>query len=273
MEITNGNLIWSANLDYVTVVSPSIAKQRVYIADLTGNIYAFGVSTIESAPILDFIDLKAGLLGILDILNLKIGVLGFSVILKNFGEEIAYNVKWEMEISGGSIFYPTMKNGEFESMQPDQEEVIKISPVLGIGKPTFKFTCTYQMELDSSKQMLDAGTMQDHVGVVIPGFLSFPERSQPDLEWRDINTETEVEYIANHPEFGNCVKISTPFIPDSWKNVRVMDSAGNEVYWNFCKFSEDPLNPNNNAGIIDEDWQTMGNILSGDIWQVEIPQN
>jgi outer membrane protein assembly factor BamB len=42
MEIENGNILWNYTLDYESETYPSIANERVYIADIFGNIYAFG---------------------------------------------------------------------------------------------------------------------------------------------------------------------------------------------------------------------------------------
>jgi outer membrane protein assembly factor BamB len=54
MEIGNGNLLWSYNLDYMTLAGASIADQRVYIADMIGNIYALGpLGEPPTSPIID----------------------------------------------------------------------------------------------------------------------------------------------------------------------------------------------------------------------------
>jgi hypothetical protein len=225
--------------------------------------WASSTGEIESAPILDFINLKVGLLGILDILNLKIGLLGFSVVLKNFGEETAHNVKWEMNVVGGSPFIPSMVDGEFEQIEPEEEEIINIFPIFGFGRPTFQFHCTYKMKLNSLKSEVDAGTKQDYQGLALGGGYMFPDEMQPEMEWIRIeNTEYDED------EDGNLlVRLSNDpgdMVPNSWKNVRVLDSiSGAEVYSNFCKFAE-------GEGVVYEDHQTYGNILSGDYWEVEI---
>lgn len=266
MEIVDGDLLWSTYLDHYTVASLSIADGRVYTADITGKIYAFGVlSKIEDAPILKFIDLKAGLLGIFNMGNFKIGALGFSVVLKNSGEGKAYNVTWEMEIKGGVILFSPTTHGDFESIEPDQEEVINMVPVVGFGKPTFKFTCKYKIELGSSKQMVDAGTRQDYVGLAFLIGTSFPEGLQPKLEWKKIDN-ADYDSVADGVVLSG-IDDGTP-VPESWKNVRIHDTLSDEtVYWNFCKFNAD------GKGIVTEDHETKGNINNNVIWEVEIPQS
>ena len=51
LDANNGDIIWYYSLDYPTGSSPSIALGRVYIADMSGNVYAFGVKNeIPTAP-------------------------------------------------------------------------------------------------------------------------------------------------------------------------------------------------------------------------------
>ena len=265
MEIEDGDLIWSTYLDHYTVASLSIANRRVYIAEITGKIYSFGVlSKIEEAPILEFTDLKAGLIGIFNMGNFKIGALGFSVTLKNFGKGTAYNVTWEMEITGGVILFSPKTQGEFDSIEPDQKEVITMVPVVGFGIPTFKFTCKYKIELDSSKQMVDAGTRQDYVGLAFLLGTSFPEGLQPDLDWKKIEN-VDYDSVENGVMLSE-IDNGKP-VPESWKNVRIHDTISDEtVYWNICKFE-------NGKGVVYEDHATRGNINNEVIWQVEAPQS
>jgi len=43
LDADNGDLIWYYSLDYPTLSNPSIALGRLYLPDISGNIYAFGV--------------------------------------------------------------------------------------------------------------------------------------------------------------------------------------------------------------------------------------
>lgn len=114
MAITNGSMLWSYNLDYKTVAYPSIADERVYIADYAGNIYAF-----EDA---------------LKINKISGGILCTKAVIKNKGTSDLTNITWSIDVDGG-IFNIINKHveGNIPTLQGNKSKTVKAFPVFGVG--------------------------------------------------------------------------------------------------------------------------------------------
>jgi hypothetical protein len=115
MAITNGSMLWSYNLDYESIASPSIADERVYIADYTGNIYAF-----EDALKID---------------KISGGLLCAKAVIKNKGSSDLTDVSWEIDVDGG-MFEIINKHaeGNIPSLQANESKTVRAFPVFGLGK-------------------------------------------------------------------------------------------------------------------------------------------
>jgi hypothetical protein len=115
IEIENGNMLWSYPLDDGSLASPSIADERVYMADFSGNIYAF-----EDALKID---------------KISGGILGVKAEIKNKGESDLTNVSWEIDIFGG-MFNIIEKNveGNIPTLEGNSSKTVRAFPVFGLGE-------------------------------------------------------------------------------------------------------------------------------------------
>ncbi len=114
MEIENGNVLWSYTLDYESTAYPSIADERVYIADSIGNIYAF------EDP--------------LKINKISGGILCVKAEIKNKGSTDITNVSWTIDVVGG-LFNIINKHadGDIPTLQGNKSETVRAFPVIGLG--------------------------------------------------------------------------------------------------------------------------------------------
>ena len=114
MELGNGNMLWSYTLDYGSTVNPSIADERVYIADQIGNIYAF-----EDA---------------LKINKISGGILSAKAEIKNKGTSDLTNVSWSIDVVGG-IFNMIDKHAEsnIPTLLGNSSKTVRAFPVIGLG--------------------------------------------------------------------------------------------------------------------------------------------
>ncbi len=113
-DIENGNLLWNYTLDYETMAYPSIADERVYIADYFGNIYAF-----EDA---------------LKIKKISGGILCAKAEINNDGASDLTNVSWDIDVVGG-IFDIINKHaeGDIPTLQAGKSKTVRAFPVIGLG--------------------------------------------------------------------------------------------------------------------------------------------
>ena len=114
IEIENGNILWSYILDYPTMSNPSIADERAYIADYSGNIYAF-----ED--------------------ELKINKISGSILcakaeIKNKGASDLKNISWNIDVVGG-IFDMIDKHteGNIPTLQGNTSKTVRAFPIFGLG--------------------------------------------------------------------------------------------------------------------------------------------
>jgi outer membrane protein assembly factor BamB len=114
LSIEDGIPIWSFNLDYYSLAYPSIADERVYLADNIGNVYA-----IED---------------ILKIERISGGLLSVKARVKNDGVTDISNVNWQISVVGGmmdmidkqsSDIIPTLKAG--------RSKIVRALPIMGMG--------------------------------------------------------------------------------------------------------------------------------------------
>jgi len=123
IDIEDGSLIWDYDLDYETVTAPSIADERVYIADYMGNIYAF-----ED-------ELKIG--------KISGGLLSVKAEIKNIGESDFTDVNWTISVRGGifdKIDY--YREVTIPSLPSGNTKIVRAFPVLGLGKVEIEVTVT-----------------------------------------------------------------------------------------------------------------------------------
>jgi len=202
---------------------------------------------IELVPVLDLTLIKGGFFGIL-------------VLLSNFGDGTADNIFWEMNVSGGLFFYPKSTNGEIEELNPDQNEIIKIRPALGLGIVTINLYCKYKIvnlscdvDIELKQEWKDQALIFLHL---------FPETIQPVKEWMEIENysyfnETDTTGVELHYTGIN-----------NMHNVRV--ALGSYSFYQeieflgACKFTD-------GIGILEECGITEELITGGDAhWEVEL---
>jgi hypothetical protein len=203
---------------------------------------------IELVPVVDFINIKGGLLGI-------------SVLLMNFGEGTAHDMTWSMTVSGGLLFFPREANGEIPSpLDPDDEYVIPINLLLGLGKSTVTFYCNYTIILDLSRSELEVGVKQEWSDLGLLILHTFPQGIQPEKEWVEIDG---YEYIETDDQE---VELTYAGI-NNMHNVRVVLGKSYSPDIEFlasCKFQ-------NGTGYLKENWITKDIVTGGDAhWEVEL---
>ena len=204
---------------------------------------------------------EIGPIPILDLENIKGGLLGISVVLRNFGEETAYDIEWEMNVSGGLLYYPTYKNGEIEVLAPEEEKTIKIKPMIGLGLATVEFYCRYTMIIEPSRDEMGGAVIQEGNDQGILFLHTFPEGKQPIKVWRTLE-DHEYEYGYENGE--KVVKFFLdPPEPTTMHKIHIKNTASQSIeYLTACKFQ-------NGEAILKENWYTY-EMLQGGQWEIEI---
>jgi len=199
---------------------------------------------------------------ILEFGNIKGGILGYSVTLTNYGNNTAYDIIWEMNVTDGFLF-PDHDSGEIDQLEPGEETIIKPKWAFGLGRSRIEFHCKYTMNINTTKSSFDVETKQEWTDLGLLIAHAFPKGIQPDKEWVDID--------SFHYEEGDLdlyVKLEFDWI-DHFHNVRVVtsqkDSSSQEVlYLGACKFI-------NGIATLVEGHITRGDIESGNaLWEVEL---
>lgn len=202
---------------------------------------------IQPVPILEFENIKGGLLGI-------------SVDLVNYGNGTAYNIEWSMNITEGSLaflnitlFFPiSPTNGEIYVLEPGQKHKIEINTLFGLGQATINFYCKFTMDLPTSREEATGeGTQEwrDQSFLVIHSFRG----QQPDKEWEPIEDFSYHENGAVWLYFGI----------RNMHNVQCVNIATHTVeYKSACCFD-------GSAGRLVENWFTKDKVL-GLLWRWEV---
>lgn len=203
---------------------------------------------IELVPILDFINIKGGLLGI-------------SVVLMNSGHGTAYDIEWSMNITEGSLwsmnitlFYPRKANGGIDLLEPGDEYEISITPMIGLGQATVTFYYSYTIILDTLRNEVDVEGKQewrDQGMVIVHSF----EGEQPTKEWMKIADYLYIE--------GNKVLLYYVQGIRNMHNVRCLNSLSSNIeFQSACCFQ-------NGEGLLNEGWFTKSHIES-QAWEWEV---
>jgi outer membrane protein assembly factor BamB len=115
-DIHSGAQIWSYIIDGIGQVtsSPAIADEKVFIASPSGKIFAF-----ED-------ELKIG--------EIEGGIARVSAEIKNTGNNNLTDVDWSISLSGGIFDKINISiNGNIETLEGHTIEMVKASPVIGLG--------------------------------------------------------------------------------------------------------------------------------------------
>jgi hypothetical protein len=205
-----------------------------------------GADQIDLVPILDFKEIKGGLLGL-------------SVLLENSGMGPAYNVYWEMRASGGLFFYANMKNGEFPTILPGEQVKIKISPAIGLGIVTIEFYCRYLIEGMYCETEIEVKQEWRNRALLILN--TFPEEIQPQKEWMEV--EEYFYYESDDPEL--MLQYQQILNMHNVRGVSSADSENETVEFRAaCKFTD-------GIGYLKECWVTRDLVESGiGHWEVEL---
>lgn len=226
---------------------------------------------LDSIPVLEFKDISTDK-----------NLLGFSVELMNSGGGMTGNIKWSMNVSGGLYDIPFIKYlfvpkkmtyGEIESLGPNESGIIKIGPLLALGRFNISFDCTYKINsmINSSKFdecEADISVIREYSdqGVLLM-LHTFPTEQQPAIKWINIE-QHQYNYIpGGWVEFNN-VNYPPPNANIGVlqkHNVRVYDSVSQQtLFLGACKFTDGNAN-------LKECQVTLGLVNNQDTyWQVEL---
>ena len=110
----DGHRLWMTNLSRETWGSPSIADERMYIAEMDGRIYAFeDVVKIE---------------------KISGGFLTIKTVLNNKGTTDINNVSWNTTVKGGMLGMINMtKTGTLTTLAAGETKTIRTFPLFGLG--------------------------------------------------------------------------------------------------------------------------------------------
>jgi outer membrane protein assembly factor BamB len=114
MDIKDGRRLWDFELDYMALSDPSIADERVYIADYFGTVYA-----IEDQ---------------LKIETISGGLLSVKAEIANIGDSDFTNLSWSIAVFGG-IFgkIDRYRDGTISLLTGGNTETVRAFPIFGIG--------------------------------------------------------------------------------------------------------------------------------------------
>ncbi len=123
LDADDGSQLWDYTLNDETVCSPSIADERMYIADVYGNIYAFE----------DELKLK----------RLAGGFLNVKAFIANDGDASLSNVTWYITVVGG-MFGNVTRSGTIPTLNPGilGIKIKRAFPVFGFGSIQVTATVT-----------------------------------------------------------------------------------------------------------------------------------
>ena len=114
MDGETGSILWGFDLDYETIAYPSIADEKVFIADLYGNIYA-----IEDA---------------LKITKVSGGLLSVKAQISNIGLTDFTSVSWNIDVTGGMLdMVDKHASGDIATLGAGTSKTVRAFPVIGVG--------------------------------------------------------------------------------------------------------------------------------------------
>jgi outer membrane protein assembly factor BamB len=114
LDCETGSIIWSYYLDYFTLAYPSIADEKVFVADMYGNIYA-----IEDA---------------LKITKVSGGLLSVKAQVSNTGLTDFTSVTWNIDVTGGMLdMVDKHASGSIATLGAGTSKTVRAFPVIGMG--------------------------------------------------------------------------------------------------------------------------------------------
>jgi hypothetical protein len=215
------------------------------LTEISGFTIPYEYEEIAPVPIVSFRNMKGGFLCV-------------SVSLKNTGNETAYDIEWSMNMTGGLIISPKdLVTGTIDLLYPDQEETIKIKPVISLGKSKIIFICKYRLE---NEYRCDSETESkqewNNLGLLVINSIS--PAIQYTKEWVRID---EFKY-KNLPDLHVELK---KYGINKMHNVRVHSTFSSSIlYMGACCFAS-------GIGVINECHITKPALMSGDgYWEIEL---
>jgi len=121
----DGMNLWQFYLDDITIGTPSIGDQVVYIVDYSGNVYAIS--------------------DVLKIKKLAGGPMNVKMILQNTGDTSLINISWTLSVNGGvGGLINLYKFGTIKTLLAGKSSTIRVFPIFGIGKVYINATVTME---------------------------------------------------------------------------------------------------------------------------------
>jgi hypothetical protein len=199
----------------------------------------------EPVPIVDFMDINGGLLGI-------------TTVIMNLGDAGAKDIYWEMRASGGLFCFPKVKSGNMSALLSGGIDKISVFPFIGLGIITIEFYCRFR--IDGSFCDAEFEIKQEWRDRALLFYHTFPEEIQPEKEW--VEVEEFIYHDTDDPE----VELMYQGILNM-HNVRVATSSDSYPEVEFkaaCKFE-------GGIGHLKECWITR-ELVEGGIghWEVEL---
>jgi len=141
-EKENGTFVWNYLSDAEILGRQSIGDERAYAADVDGNIYMFE-----------------------DVLKIRYvlgGFLGIHAIIQNSGNISLTNISWNISVFGGSLDkINRTKSGTIDEIRAGKSKIIRLIPVIGLGKIDVLVKATMPMmnTIKKAKQGLIFGSV------------------------------------------------------------------------------------------------------------------
>jgi outer membrane protein assembly factor BamB len=138
----DGSLYWSFITDDYILGHPSIGEDRTYFADYAGNVYA-----VED---------------IVKIQSISGGLFGVNARIQNTDNQPITTIIWNITVIGGAMgLVDQARSGTIQELPANQSRIIRLIPVLGLGKVqvTVKATMTDGSMIKKAAHAMVFGTV------------------------------------------------------------------------------------------------------------------
>lgn len=113
-DINSGSVVWDYQFNDLSMCTPSIADDTVYMADMSGNIYAI-------ADQMRIAEISGGLMGV-------------KVAVENIGSTPMEDINWEIDCIGGIFeLIDKTSEGTIATLAAGSTDIVRAFPVFGLG--------------------------------------------------------------------------------------------------------------------------------------------
>ena len=146
VDIEEGKLDWTYNLEYESLGEASFGDSTAYMVDYSGNVYAFE-DVLKVQPV-----------G---------GLFGVGAQIKNTGDTSLTNINWTIFVTGGMFnMIDRVDSGTISEIQAGSSKTARLIPVIGLGK--VKIFTYASMNGMSPIKIVKQGLILGPVSIILP---------------------------------------------------------------------------------------------------------